>query len=49
MHAESLSFSENKTIDRFDGKHHLIAGIALSGLFESEDDLKNAFNETLAE
>ncbi len=43
------NYQQEKSIDRFEGKHHIIADIALSGLFESEDDIRNAFNETLAE
>ncbi len=45
MSFETLSYSNEKNIDRFDGKHHIIASLALSGVFESEDDVRSAFSE----
>ncbi len=48
MGIENFSY-QDKGIDRFDGKHHIIADIALSGLFEDEDDVRSAFSETIAE
>jgi hypothetical protein len=49
MHNENFSDFETRDIHRFEGKHHLIASFALSSLFEDEDDIKNAFNETITE
>lgn len=49
MNNENFVDFEAKDINRFEGKHHLIASLALSSLFESEDDIRNAFNETISE
>lgn len=49
MNNESFSDFEAKDINRFEGKQHLIASLVLGSLFESEDDIRNAFNETIAE
>ena len=49
MNNEHFSDFETKDINRFEGKHHLIASLVLNSLFENEDDIRNAFNETIAE
>ncbi len=50
MHNEYFSgFEDKKNLDRFDGKHHLIAGIALQSFFEDEEDMKNALVEMMNE
>ncbi len=49
MNNESFSDYEAKDINRFEGKHHLIASLALGSLFENEDEIRSAFNETIAE
>ena len=49
MNNDYFSGFDSKSLDRFDGKHHLITGLALSSIFESEDDIKNAFLELVNE
>lgn len=46
MSIENLSFSAAENgIERFEGKQHIIAGLALSSVFESREDIYDAFSE----
>ncbi len=50
MHSEYFSgFEDKKSLERFDGKHHVIAGIALQSFFEGEEDIRNALLEMMNE
>jgi hypothetical protein len=49
MNNESFSDFEAKDTNFFEGKHHLIASLVLGTLFEDENDIRSAFNETIAE
>lgn len=49
MNNESFSEFEANDINRFDGKQHIIASLVLGSFFENEEDVRSAFNETIAE
>ena len=49
MNNESFSDFEVGDINRFEGKHHIIASLVLGSFFENEEDIRSAFNETIAE
>ncbi|HRH33156.1 MAG TPA: hypothetical protein PK720_03405 [bacterium] len=49
MNNEYFSGFDTKSLDRFEGKHHVIVGLVLSSVFEGEDDIKNAFQELATE
>lgn len=42
-------FDTKDSFERFDGKHHVIATAALQGIFDGEDDIKNAWTEMINE
>lgn len=42
-------FTGFETSNRFEGKQHLIAGIALQSIFNTEEEMETALNEMMSE
>lgn len=49
MNNETYMDFEATNTNRFEGKHHVIASVALGSLFEDETDIREAFHESISE